>query len=140
MGGAGALGRGLPPACQGAAFGSPAHGRGDPVALHERGEVAGHPRGAWAVVEGGAVLIRWARLGVWDRLLDLARERGIELGMAFLDGTSIRAHAKAAGAENVWPAPSASGFCGWPKTVCTNVSGLSAMPLTKMEIRAFCSS
>ena len=42
--------------------------------------------------------IRWARLGVWDRLLDAAQERGVQLGMAFLDGTSIRAHAKAAGA------------------------------------------
>jgi hypothetical protein len=28
----------------------------------------------------------------------MAQERGVELGMAFLDGTSIRAHAKAAGA------------------------------------------
>ena len=42
--------------------------------------------------------IRWARLGVWDRLLAMAQERGVELGMAFLDGTNIRAHAKAAGA------------------------------------------
>ena len=33
-----------------------------------------------------------------DRLLNLAQERGVELGMAFLDGTSIRAHQKAAGA------------------------------------------
>jgi transposase len=45
------------------------------------------------------IFIRWARLGVWDRLLDLAQERGVELGLAFLDGTSIRAHAKAAGAS-----------------------------------------
>jgi transposase len=45
------------------------------------------------------IFIRWARLGVWDRLLDLAQERGVELGMAFLDGTSVRAHAKAAGAS-----------------------------------------
>src|SRR3712207_100059 len=45
------------------------------------------------------IFIRRARLGVWDRLLDMARERGVELGMAFLDGTSIRAHAKAAGAS-----------------------------------------
>jgi transposase len=45
------------------------------------------------------IFIRWARLGVWDRLLDLAQKRGVELGMAFLDGTSIRAHAKAAGAS-----------------------------------------
>jgi hypothetical protein len=42
--------------------------------------------------------IRWARLGVWERLLRLAQERGIQLGMTFLDGTSIRAHQKAAGA------------------------------------------
>ena len=42
--------------------------------------------------------IRWARLGVWERLLDLAQARGVALGMTFLDGTSIRAHAKAAGA------------------------------------------
>ncbi|TWA70201.1 DDE family transposase [Azospirillum brasilense] len=43
--------------------------------------------------------IRWARLGVWERLLDLAQQRGVVLGMTFLDGTNIRAHAKAAGAS-----------------------------------------
>src|SRR3982750_983782 len=42
--------------------------------------------------------IRWARLGVWERLLGLAQARGVQLGMTFLDGTSIRAHQKAAGA------------------------------------------
>jgi transposase len=44
--------------------------------------------------------IRWAKKGVWERLLALVQERagGADLGMAFLDGTSIRAHAKAAGA------------------------------------------
>ena len=42
--------------------------------------------------------IRWARLGVWERLLLLAQARGVQLGMTFLDGTSIRAHQKAAGA------------------------------------------
>jgi hypothetical protein len=35
---------------------------------------------------------------VWERLLAVAQARGVELGMAFLDGTSIRAHQKAAGA------------------------------------------
>ena len=43
--------------------------------------------------------IRWSRLGVWERLLTMAQERGIALGMAFLDGTAIRAHQKAAGAS-----------------------------------------
>ena len=43
--------------------------------------------------------IDWARLGVWERLLELVQAQlGIALGMAFLDGTSIRAHQKAAGA------------------------------------------
>ncbi len=42
--------------------------------------------------------IRWARLGVWERLLELAQARGVALGMVFLDGTNVRAHAKAAGA------------------------------------------
>jgi transposase len=44
------------------------------------------------------VFIRWARLGVWERLLSLVQERGVQLGMVFLDGTSVRAHQKAAGA------------------------------------------
>jgi transposase len=43
--------------------------------------------------------IRWSRHGVWERLLEQAQQRdGIKLGMAFLDGTTIRAHQKAAGA------------------------------------------
>lgn len=42
--------------------------------------------------------IRWARPGVWERVLTVAREKGIGLGMSFLDGTNIRARQKAAGA------------------------------------------
>ena len=41
--------------------------------------------------------IRWSRLGVWERLLASAQQRGVALGMALLDGTAIRAHQKAAG-------------------------------------------
>src|SRR5215212_6333998 len=44
------------------------------------------------------MFIRWAHLGVWERLLRLAQARGVQLGMTFLDGTSIRAHQTAAGA------------------------------------------
>ena len=36
-------------------------------------------------------------------LLLLAQERGVQLGMTFLDGTSIRAHHKAAGAKRRGP-------------------------------------
>ena len=42
---------------------------------------------------------RWAKHGVWERLLDLVQQRGVALGITFLDGTSIRAHPKAAGAQ-----------------------------------------
>jgi transposase len=42
--------------------------------------------------------IRWSRLGVWERLLALVQARRVQLGMTFLDGTSVRAHQKAAGA------------------------------------------
>jgi transposase len=44
------------------------------------------------------IVIRWARAGVWERLLDRVQNRGVALGMVFLDGTNIRAHQKAAGA------------------------------------------
>jgi transposase len=53
--------------------------------------------GPWS--RAAQTFIRWARLGVWERLLVLAQERGVQLGMTFLDGTSIRAHQKAAGAR-----------------------------------------
>ena len=52
--------------------------------------------GPWS--RAAQTFIRWARLGVWERLLLLAQERGVQLGMTFLDGTSLRAHQKAAGA------------------------------------------
>ena len=38
------------------------------------------------------------RAGVWERRLALVQECAVQLGMVFLDGTNIRAHAKAAGA------------------------------------------
>jgi transposase len=53
--------------------------------------------------------IRWSRLGVWERLHRLVQERrGLELGMVFLDGTVIRAHQKAAGAQKEGLTPEAS--------------------------------
>ena len=72
--------------------------------------------GPWS--RAAQTFIRWAHLGVWERRLllaqergswpksaglgprarVLAQERGVQRGMTFLDGTSIRAHQKAAGA------------------------------------------
>src|SRR6476469_4613879 len=82
---------------------------------------------------------RWSGRGIWRRLFEKIAASAAVPKELCLDSTHVTAHRSAAGG-NVWPAPSASGFCSWPKTVCTNVSGLPAMPLTKMEIRAFCSS
>src|SRR3954451_3769454 len=47
--------------------------------------------------------IRWAHLGVWERLLLLAQERGGQLGMRFRDGTTMRAHHRGAGAKKRGP-------------------------------------
>ena len=47
---------------------------------------------------------------MWERLLLLVQEKGIGLGMAFLDGTTIRAHQKAAGATKKGD-PDASATC-----------------------------
>ena len=49
----------------------------------------------WAAAQ---TFLRWSKLGVWEDLLELAQARGAALGMTFLDGTTIRAHHKAAGA------------------------------------------
>lgn len=46
-------------------------------------------------------VIRWSRAGVWERLLSLVQERGVQIGIVFLDGTIVRAHQKAAGAAKM---------------------------------------
>ena len=72
--------------------------------------------GPWS--RAAQIFIRWAQLGVWERLLLLAQERGVQLGMTFLDGTSIRAHHKAAGAEKRGPtAESAMSVRRWAAPV-----------------------
>lgn len=51
------------------------------------------------------LFIRWSKLGAWRRLLAMAQKKGVRLGMVHLDGTTIRAHAKAAGARTAAPNP-----------------------------------
>ena len=67
---------------------------------HENGatwrSVPEHLGPGWRAAQ---IFIRWARAGVWERLLTLVQERGVRLGMVFLDGTNVRAHQKAAGAK-----------------------------------------
>src|SRR5919206_3061248 len=44
--------------------------------------------------------IRWSRMGMWERAFAWLRDAGRpELAEVFLDGTSVRAHQKAAGAK-----------------------------------------
>ncbi len=82
------------------------------------------------------IFIRWSRGGVWERLLGLVQERGVELGMVFLDGTNMRAHQKAAGAAKRMARPvrkwlGSAGLCSLHKRIRP-----SGEPLAKMEIRA----
>ena len=67
--------------------------------MPKRREMALDPDRVGTLWMAAQTFIRWARLGVWDRLLEKAKAKGVELGLVFLDGTSIRAHAKAAGAS-----------------------------------------
>jgi transposase len=57
------------------------------------------PPGLGPWLRAAQLFIRWAKRGVWERLLDIAQRRGVALGMTFIDGTNIRAHQKAASAE-----------------------------------------
>ena len=56
------------------------------------------------------LFIRWSKLGVWQRLFEKVRGADPELGMVFLDGTTIRAHHKAAGAAKKGDTEDASGI------------------------------
>ena len=74
--------------------------------------------------QAAQIFIRWAHAGVWERLLDMAQERGVRLGgmrlgMVFLDGTTIRAHQKAAGARR-------KGALGRSETIVKRLAALVA--------------
>src|SRR5215204_4614704 len=53
--------------------------------------------GPWS--RAAQTFIRWAHLGVWERLLLLVQERGVQPGIALLACTRLRPPHKAAGAE-----------------------------------------
>jgi transposase len=103
VGGAGAAGGGLPSASEGATATLATDDQRD-LWRHENGakwRALPEEYGPWWMA--AQIFIRWSRLGVWERLLALVQERGVELGMTFLDGTSIRAHQKADGAAKKAP-------------------------------------
>ena len=72
--------------------------------------------------QAAQIFIRWARAGVWERLLDRVQERGVALGMVFLDGSTVRAHQKAAGAAKRMARPvrkwlGSAGLCSLHKRI-----------------------
>lgn len=71
--------------------------------------------GPWS--RAAQLFIRWAKQGVWERLLEQVQQRDLSLGMSFLDGTNIRAHHKAAGAQKR----------GSPARSATSVKRLAAL-------------
>jgi len=83
--------------------------------------------------------VRWARRGVWENLFRELAGSGRSNDTQMIDSTHVKAHRSAAGGKRM-ARPVGKWFSQVAQTVCTNVSGLSAMPLAKMEIRAFRSS
>mgnify|MGYP002714680987 CR=1 FL=1 len=76
--------------------------------------------------------IRWSQLGVWERLLEQVQDRGIELGMSFLDRTSTRAHHKGAGAfKKAHELPLARDLAGLNIRVCAIAPGIFATPMLR---------
>ena len=58
--------------------------------------------GPWA--RAAHLHIRWSDLGVWERAFEWLRDsRHADLAEVMLDGTSVRAHQKAAGAKKGGP-------------------------------------
>src|SRR6478735_3174637 len=86
------------------------------------------------------LFIRWSRQGVWDRLLELVQQRGVVLGMTFIDGTNVRAHHKATGVAGRSPSrspPDRHTSCPWLRACSTacqmrqdGSSGTEALPPT----------
>lgn len=77
--------------------------------------------------------IRWSRMGVWERAFAWLRDAGRpELAEVFLDGTSVRAHQKAAGAKGGLPhrrsAARAAATAPRPARSATVRAGRSASP------------
>src|SRR5215212_4564365 len=89
---------------QAAATRPAADARRHSLAPPQRRHLAGLPAGYGPWWRAAQLFVRWSRLGAWQRLLVLAQARGVELGLAFLDGSTIRAHPKAAGARKRGPA------------------------------------
>lgn len=87
--------------------------------------------------------IRWSRAGVWERAFARLRDAGRpELGEVFLDGTSIRAHQKAAGAKGAAVHALGRSRGGYGTKACTvcdaqgRALGFALIPGQASELRA----
>ena len=83
---------------------------------------------------------RWSRQGIWLDMFKAVTGSTALFGRAAIDSSHVKAHRSAAWRKTYGPPLRQVFFLAMVRTVCTNVSGLSAMPLAKMEIRAFRSS
>ena len=81
---------------------------------------------------------RWSRRGIWKRIFDTLASKSRD-SLYLIDSTIVKAHRAASGAERM-ARPVGKWLFQMAQAVCTNVSGLAAMPLAKMEIRALRSS
>lgn len=75
-----------------ASSGASAHDLCDPLATSKRGEMARHREDLGPWWQAAQIFILRAR--GWERLLDRVQERGVTLGMVFLDGSNVQAHQK----------------------------------------------
>ena len=78
--------------------------------------------------------IRWARLGVWERLLGLVQEHGVQLGMAFLDGTSVRAHQEADGAARKGDLQRSETVVKHLSALPTSLRGIGPSPMAALVV------
>jgi len=83
--------------------------------------------------------VRWAERGVWERLFRELAGRGRSRQTQMIDSTYVKAHRSASGGKRM-ARPVVKWSFRLVSTICENVSGLSAAPLAKMEIRASWSS
>jgi transposase len=74
--------------------------------------------------------VRWARRGVWENLFRELAGNGRSTDTQMIDSTHVKAHRSAAGGKRM-ARPVGKWFLQLARTVCTNVSGLAAMPLAR---------
>jgi transposase len=82
---------------------------------------------------------RWSERGIWQNIFAAVAAPVESPGQVALDSSHVKIHRCASGGKRM-ARPVGKWLFQMAQAVCTNVSGLAAMPLAKMEIRALRSS